>query len=132
MILIGEGSLEDNIKNKVSNFELQSNVSFLGLRDDIPQLLKSMDVFLMPSLYEGLPISAVEAQAANLKIVLSTEVSKETALSKNVHFVSLEEEPNLWATIILSEPFGNMPTKKLNLYNMKITANQLEEVYFRR
>ena len=132
LILIGEGSLEDNIKNKVSNFELQSNVSFLGLRDDIPQLLKSMDVFLMPSLYEGLPISAVEAQAANLKIVLSTEVSKETALSKNVHFVSLEEEPNLWATIILSEPFGNMPTKKLNLYNMKITANQLEEVYFRR
>lgn len=129
LILIGEGSLEDRIKDKVINLDLQSKVSFLGLRDDIPQLLKAMDVFLMPSLYEGLPISAVEAQAAGLKIVLSTEVSKETALSENVHFVSLKEKPNSWATLILNEPFGNKPTEKLFLYDMKKTANQLEKVY---
>lgn len=129
LILIGEGSLEDKIKEKVASLDLQSKVSFLGLRDDIPQLLKSMDVFLMPSLYEGLPISAVEAQAANLKLVLSTEVSKETALSNNVHFVSLKEEPVSWATIILSEPFGNKPTENLNLYDMRKTAIQLEKAY---
>lgn len=129
LILIGEGSLEDKIKEKVINLELQSNVSFLGLRDDIPQLLKAMDVFLMPSLYEGLPISAVEAQAANLKLVLSTEVSKETTLSNNVHFVSLEETPEKWAEIILSKPFGNKLITEMKLYDMKMTGKQLEKIY---
>lgn len=129
LILIGEGSLEGKIKDKVDNLRLQSKVSFLGLREDIPQLLKAMDVFLMPSLYEGLPISAVEAQAANLKIVLSTEVSKETALSENIQFVSLETSAESWATIILTKPFDNKPTENLALYDMKITAKQLEKVY---
>lgn len=129
LILIGEGSLEDKIKDKVADLDLHSKVSFLGLRDDIPQLLKSMDVFLMPSLYEGLPISAVEAQAANLKLVLSTEVSKETALSNNVHFVSLEETPEKWAEIILSKPFGNKLITEMKLYDMKMTGKQLEKIY---
>lgn len=129
LILIGEGSLEEKIKEKVINLGLQSKVSFLGLRDDIPQLLKSMDVFLMPSLYEGLPISAVEAQAASLKIVLSTEVSKETVLSENVHFVSLEETPEKWADKVLEEPFENNPNEDLFLYDMKKTSKQIEKIY---
>ncbi|WP_373472239.1 glycosyltransferase family 1 protein [Carnobacterium alterfunditum] len=131
LILIGEGSLEEKMKEKVINLGLQSKVSFLGLRDDIPQLLKSMDVFLMPSLYEGLPISAVEAQAANLKIVLSTEVSKETVLSENVHFVSLEETPEKWSEKVLEEPFENNPNEDLFLYDMRKTAIQLEKTYLK-
>lgn len=129
LILIGEGSLEEKIKDKVINLELQSKVSFLGLRDDIPQLLKSMDVFLMPSLYEGLPISAVEAQAARLKIVLSTEVSEETALSENIHFISLEEAPEKWAEIILNKPLGNKSINAMKLYDMKKTGKQMEKIY---
>lgn len=129
LILIGEGSLEEKIKDKVLKLGLQSKVSFLGLRDDIPQLLKSMDVFLMPSLYEGLPISAVEAQAAGLKIVLSTEVSKETALSENIHFVSLKNVSESWAEIILSEPFGNNSINEMKLYDMKKTSKQIEKIY---
>lgn len=131
LILIGEGSLEDRIKNKVIKLDLQSKVSFLGLRDDIPQLLKAMDVFLMPSLYEGLPISAVEAQAAGLKIVLSTKVSKETALSENVFFISLEETPGKWAEKVIEKPFENNPTEALFLYDMKKTAAQLEKMYLK-
>ena len=129
LLLIGEGSLKTEIEEKVRSKNLQDNVLFLGLRDDIPQLLKSMDVFLMPSLYEGLPISAVEAQAANVKLVLSNEVSNETKLSKNVHFVLLEESPEKWAGIILKQPFGNEALPELSLYDMKRTAKQLEEIY---
>ena len=129
LILIGEGSLEEKMKEKVINLGLQSKVSFLGLRDDIPQLLKSMDVFLMPSLYEGLPISAVEAQAASLKIVLSTEVSEETTLSENIHFISLKEEPEKWAEIIISEPFGNKTINEMELYDMKKTSKQIKKIY---
>lgn len=129
LILIGEGSLQEKIKGKVINLGLQSKVSFLGLRDDIPQLLKSMDVFLMPSLYEGLPISAVEAQATNLKIVLSTAVSKETVLSENVQFISLNEIPEKWADKVLKKPFENKPNETLFLYDMRKTAIQLEKTY---
>lgn len=129
LTLIGEGSLISEIEEKVYSKNLQNNVLFLGLRNDIPEMLKAMDVFLMPSLYEGLPISAVEAQAANVKLVLSTEVSKETQVSKNTHFISLDESPKKWAEIILKEPLGNEPLPELTQYDMKRTAKQLEEIY---
>lgn len=129
LTLIGEGSLISDIKEKVYSKNLQNNVLFLGIRNDIPEMLKAMDVFLMPSLYEGLPISAVEAQAANVKIVLSTEVSKETQVSRNTHFISLDESPKKWAEIILKEPLGNEPLPELAQYDMKRTAKQLEEIY---
>lgn len=129
LILIGEGSLEEEVKEKVLSKKMQDNVLFLGLRDDIPELLKSMDVFLMPSLYEGLPISAVEAQASNKKLVLSNEVSAETKLTKNVKFVSLEESPEKWAEIILEKPYTNQPLPELAQYDMRSTAEQLENIY---
>lgn len=129
LILIGEGSLKTEMEEKVHSKHLQDNVLFLGLRNDIPELLKAMDVFLMPSLYEGLPISAVEAQAAGVKLVLSTEVSKETQVSKNTHFISLDENPETWADILLKEPLGNEPLPGLAQYDMKRTAKQLEEIY---
>ncbi|AEB30220.1 hypothetical protein CAR_c15610 [Carnobacterium sp. 17-4] len=88
-----------------------------------------MDVLAMPSLYEGLPISAVEAQAANIKLILSTEVSSETKLSKNVHFIKLEESVEKWAEIILEKPYGNEPLPELSQYDMKYTAMLLDEIY---
>ncbi|MGB3161820.1 MAG: glycosyltransferase family 1 protein [Carnobacterium sp.] len=129
LILIGTGSLQDSVKEKVENKKLSEKVSFLGERNDIPELLKTLDVFLLPSLYEGLPIVAVEAQAANLKLVLSTEVSKETQLSENVHFISLNKNAKEWATVILTEPFGNKPKLELEIYDMRKTAKQLEKIY---
>lgn len=129
LVLIGTGSLLEAIKNKVENKSYSEKVSFLGERNDIPELLKTMDVFLLPSLYEGLPIVAVEAQAANLKLVLSEEVSKETQLSENVQFVSLNKGSEEWAKIVLAQPFGNTPKLELEMYDMKKTANQLEKIY---
>lgn len=132
LVLIGEGSLFSAVNEKVNSKGLEEKVSFLRVRDDIPQLLKSMDVFLMPSLYEGLPISAVEAQAANLKVVLSSEVSRETKLSENVHFISLDEKPEQWAKIMLKKPLQNIPNKEMEVYDMKKTAEQLERIYLNR
>lgn len=131
LVLIGTGSLQNEVKEKVEKKKLSEKVSFLGERNDIPELLKTMDVFLLPSLYEGLPIVAVEAQAANLKLVLSTEVSKETQLSENVQFVSLDKTAKEWATLVLSEPFENNPKPKLEVYDMKKTADQLEKIYLK-
>ena len=131
LVLIGTGSLLDKIKEKVRIKNLSEKVSFLGERNDIPELLKLMDVFLLPSLYEGLPIVAVEAQAANLKLVLSDEVSKETQLSENVHFISLAMDAKEWARVVLSKPLGNKAKKELSIYDMKKTAKQLEKIYLK-
>lgn len=131
LVLVGNGSLMKQIKEKVHHKGFSGKVSFLGERNDIPQLLKAMDVFLLPSLYEGLPIVAVEAQAANLKMVLSDQVSRETQLSENVQFVSLNNNPKEWAKIVLAEPFGNATKPELEIYDMKKTAKQLEEIYLK-
>lgn len=129
LVLIGEGSLEEEIKDKVEEKGMSDFVHFLGIRNDIPQLLKAMNVFLMPSKYEGLPISAVEAQAANRKLVLSTEVSRETKLSENVHFIKLDASVENWADAVLSEPYENNPLPGMEQYDMKHTAELMEKVY---
>lgn len=131
LVLIGEGSLENAIKEKVNNLGLRDNVSFLGIREDIPELLKAIDVFLMPSLYEGLPISAVEAQAAGDKIVLSDTISRETQLTENVQFISLNQSVDYWAARVISEPYENKPLIELEKYDMKNTSRIMEEIYLK-
>ena len=98
-------------------------------KNDIPELMKMMDLFLLPSLYEGLPMVAVEAQAANIKVVLSNEVSRDTVLSKNIHFVSLEDSLTKWEEVIFERPLDNESLPKLEEFDRKNTAKMLEEIY---
>ncbi|PRY82703.1 glycosyltransferase family 1 protein [Alkalibacterium olivapovliticus] len=129
LLLIGEGSLEEEIKEKVNRLNLTEAVCFMGVRDDIPRILNAMDVLVMPSLYEGLPISAVEAQAAGLKLVLSKEVSRETVLSENVIFESLQTSPRDWAQSIINEPLGNNPLPEMKQYGKQYTADLMQSIY---
>mgnify|MGYP003509661854 FL=1 len=129
LLAIGTGSLESRIHALAKELGIEKNVRFLGERDDIPQLMSAMDVFVLPSLYEGLPIVAVEAQAANLKLVMSTEVSIHTKLSENVVFVDLQDDMAVWSQAILDSPFGNKPLADLEAYDMNNTAEMLEKIY---
>lgn len=129
LILIGEGSLENEIRNKVSNLGISDRVHLLGIRDDIPRILNAMDVMVMPSLYEGLPISAVEAQATGVKLVLSTEVSPETVLSENVSFVSLDASLEEWALNVLKEPLKNKILPEMNKFDKAYTAELMQSIY---
>jgi glycosyltransferase involved in cell wall biosynthesis len=88
-----------------------------------------MDVFLLPSLYEGLPIVAVEAQAANVKMVMSTEVSEDTVLSENVRFVPLDADLDRWEAEVMGEPKGNSPKPEMEAFDMRKTAKALEKIY---
>jgi len=69
LLLVGDGPLRSSIEQRVHQLGLANNVRFLGLRDDVADLLRNSDLFLMPSLFEGLPVAALEAQAAGLPIV---------------------------------------------------------------
>jgi glycosyltransferase involved in cell wall biosynthesis len=88
LILIGDGELETNIRQQVKESGLESKVMFLGKRSDVPQLLQAIDLFLLPSRFEGLPFSLIEAQAAGLKCFTTTAVSAEAKITPNLEYLS--------------------------------------------
>jgi len=101
LVLVGDGNLKPKIEKYAEELAITDKILFLGLRDDIHELLQAFDLFLFPSLYEGLPVTLVEAQAAGLKIVTSSTVSKEVEITELVTFCSLEESEKVWANKIL-------------------------------
>lgn len=102
LLLVGDGYLFDEIKEKVNKLGLEDSVKFLGLRTDISDLMQGMDMFLFPSLFEGLPVVLVEAQAAGLKCVTSTGVTKESNITNSLEFIDLNLNSKEWAKQILN------------------------------
>lgn len=107
LLLVGNGELEEKIKDKINKLKLEKSVQMLGIRNNIPQLLQAMDVFLFPSHYEGLPFTLIEAQAAGLPCVISDEISEEVCLTKCIEFKSLNESAKEWAKFILKYKNNN-------------------------
>jgi len=97
LVLIGEGELEFEIRAKVERLGLADSVRFLGVRDDVQRLLMGMDLFLLPSLYEGLPVVGIEAQACGLPVVASDTVTSEIKVLDNFVFISLDSSAVEWA-----------------------------------
>ncbi len=130
-VFVGTGELEAQAKAKVKELGLEDTVIFTGLRTDIPQILNCCDCFLMTSLFEGLPFSLIEAQAAGLKCVVS-DVVTETADLGLVTYVSLEKSAKEWAEIIsenLDKPAPKINEEKAKLFDITNTVQQLENFY---
>lgn len=101
LMLVGDGELRPEIEQKVAAYNLTDKVCFLGLRKDVKQLYNCMDIFVLPSWYEGLPVVSVEAQANGLLSIFSDQITKESALTKSVDFLSLNSRAIEWAAHIL-------------------------------
>lgn len=134
LLLAGDGPLKEEIQNKVKKLGLEKNVQFLGQRNDANELYQAMDAFVLPSLYEGLPVVGVEAQAAGLPCFFSTDMTKETKVLDSTKFIELSKSPKEWADIIIKE-LNNFKrkdmTKKINNnnFNIKNEANKLKKYY---
>lgn len=136
LLLVGTGEGKLEIENKVKSLGLKDKVLFLGSRNDVAEILQAFDVFVFPSLYEGLGIAAVEAQAAGIPCILSDQVPRECQLTENVHFLSLKSSPQEWANSIIKY----MGSKKKNEYSaicaagydISENAKKLEKFYLRR
>lgn len=96
LVFVGDGTDRSELEKVIKAKKLQKSVMLLGVRDDINKLYSVMDVFFMPSLYEGLPVSAVEAQAAGLPCVYSTDVPRETNITETGVFVDRVDELSRW------------------------------------
>lgn len=101
LLLIGQGPLMDEIKQKIDSLGISDSVKILGQRDDVNELYNAMDLFLFPSLYEGLGMVLIEAQANGLPCIASTEVPKIAKVSKNVSFLKLKSSVNVWCDEII-------------------------------
>ena len=97
LLLLGRGPLEDNMKSYASELGISENVLFCGVRDDVPNYLKAMDVFVFPSVLEGLPMATVEAQASGARCLLSTGVPKSAKAAEATKRIKLSEGPQAWA-----------------------------------
>lgn len=136
LLLAGQGPLEEEIKNKVKELKLENNVRFLGQRNDANELYQVFDVFLLPSLYEGLPVVGVEAQASGILCYLSSDMTKETKVLDSTKFMTLDQTPEEWATNILNDikNYKRKDTKEEisnNNFNIKNESIKLEDKYLK-
>lgn len=137
LVLIGDGKDRKEIEKKVEEKGLQSNVLFMGIRSDVPELLQAMDVFVFPSLYEGLPVTMIEEQAAGVPAVISNQVSEECIITKGlVKVKDLEETPEQWADEILKQAKISKNDRSEEIkkakYDVETTAKWLEEYYLKK
>lgn len=132
LIWCGKGELEEVIKKKIKIFSLNDRIHLLGSRNDIPDILKCSDLFLLPSRFEGLGIVLIEAQAANLPCVVSDVIPKEVDCGMCLP-ISLEQMPIFWAKKISSLLDGNISLElnenKLNKYSVEYMLQMMEEVF---
>ena len=133
LVMIGDGPLRKDIEKEILQLGLKDSVILLGVRDDVPQLLMAMDVFLLPSLFEGLGIVAMEAQASGLKCIMSDVIPKETNVG-GAEYLSLQADYKKWAECILKSLDRKIRvdcTANLikNGYSIKESAIELQKIY---
>lgn len=134
LLLVGDGSRRDEIESRIADLGLTESVVLTGVRSDIPDLLQAMDVFVVPSLYEGFGIVAVESQAAGLPTIVSDRLPKDVHITSLVESVPLEAGIGTWAAAILKHRNSDArvsPTSEIGQAGFDVTeeARKLERLY---
>ena len=136
LMLIGIGALEHSVREKVRLLHLEDKVLFLQERSDVPDLLQAMDLFIMPSLFEGLPFVLVEAQAAGLPCLVSDNVDPNVKITPYIDFLSINESPDIWINAMerMFNNYKRITTDKYmknNGFTIDDTVKKLEAIYSR-
>lgn len=133
LLLVGDGVLKKSIRNKVRELGLVDNVIFLGIRDDIEQLIQVFDIMVFPSFHEGLPVTLIEAQASGLKCIISDNITKEVDMNIDLlKFLSLEKSARYWAEQSLNYIKGYDRNSCGNIkeeYNIEKVSRDIEQFY---
>ncbi|MFI3594768.1 glycosyltransferase [Streptococcus uberis] len=134
LFLIGRGDMEDELKNKVKQLRLDDSVIFTGVRKDVDYLLNMLDIFVLPSHFEGLPITLIEVQMNGLPTVVSENITKESKFSENYISLSLKESAEFWAKKILGLNMNRsaLPEKMRQKRDVNYLAGIQKEWYLKR
>ena len=133
-VVIGEGELESDVKKQTKELGIDNCVIFAGIRKDVNKCMQAMDLFLLPSRFEGLPVVGIEAQAAGLPCLMADTITKETDLFGLVYFMSLNQDTELWAEKMI-EVLNKV--KRQNTYHkmvesgydISLNKESLKEIY---
>lgn len=134
LLLVGDGYLQHTVRDQVAALGIQDHVIFTGVRSDVCDLMQAMDIFLFPSLYEGLPVSIIEAQTAGLPCIISDKVPLECKKTDLVQQLNLSESFGTWADTVISAAKQNKrrdtaeEIKKAG-FDVSENARQLEAFY---
>ncbi len=101
LIIVGDGNLREAIEQRVLKYDIQRNVVLTGKRRDIQAILSAFDLFIMPSLFEGTPVSAIEARSSGLPCLISDTITKSINMP-GIDYFHLQKSPNEWAQECLS------------------------------
>ncbi len=133
LILVGDGDDKEKIISLVEELGLSDDVIFTGVVNNVNEYMQAMDVFLFPSVFEGLGMVAIEAQAVGLPVVASDTVPTDVGIMDNVKFISLKESHKVWAQTVcnIQRLTDSNPEDVLskNGYNIDSTANMVREIY---
>ena len=134
LLLIGAGDMQWQVQEKATEKGLSDKVILVGVQSAIPDFMSAMDAFVFPSIYEGLPVVTVEAQASGLPIFLSDTLTKEIAISDLVYYVPLSETARHWADVIRQYAYDKDRSSYADVvadtpYNSRYAAKELQEFY---
>lgn len=135
LLLIGHGPLKEHVEQRCCELGLRNHVNFLGNRSDVPQLMMAMDIFCMPSLYEGFPITSIEAQTTGLPLLMSANVSPEVSITDLVTLLPINQGTEPWVkeinfiSNIQRERNSYADRIKSAGYDIQHSAEMLEQIY---
>lgn len=132
LLLVGEGTQRKDLEGYVNKLELNHSVIFAGIRSEVPELMKLFDIFLFPSIYEGLGIAAVEAQASEKLCIISTGIPKEVDMGLGLtHFIDLDKKEWIKEIRKLENSKFKCDIKHLinSKYGIKNSCKELEKIY---
>lgn len=137
LLLVGDGTLREQTEQQAEQMGIINSVRFMGVREDVPDLMHMMDVFLFPSLFEGLGIVLIEAQTCGLPCFTSKDVvAKEAKISDLLTFVNLEDSADHWADCVLQSDFSkkrvsHMTEAAKRGYDIKKSAQEIQSFYLK-
>ena len=133
LLLLGTGELQSEIKTRAQEAKLSDKILFLGYQPNPQDFYQAMDALVLPSLFEGFPLVAVEAQTAGLPCYLSDAITKASALTDLVHFISIHRSPTVWASEMnrtLHSPRYSRHEEMVDKgYSLEQGIRSLEEIY---
>lgn len=138
LLLTGAGPMRQSIEEKVARLGLTDCVRFLGSRDDIPDVMMASDVYLFPSIFEGLPVTLIEAQATGLNCLISDRIPNEVVVTDKVSIMSLDQSAESWAekALELATNKGNRDSSVKNIvdagYDVRKNAQWLQDFYVKQ
>lgn len=134
LVLAGDGNLKTEIEKKAEKLRIRDSVYFLGARNDIAGLMQMMDVFLMPSLWEGLPVVLIEAQAADLPCLAADTIDSSVKILPDFSFCSLSDTPEVWADRLIGIYRKDRKSRRQELidaeYDTEKIAGRLEQTFW--